>query len=130
MRNMNNMMNSLLGGDPFGGMGMGMGMGMQPPMLGGVHALQGPMGGHQMMPFGFPQMPNIGQMMSLTDMPGAATSFSSSRVVSMTQGPDGRPQVYEATSKVKTGPDGLRETQNTVQDSRTGVRKMAIGMIK
>lgn len=45
----------------------------------------------------------------------------------MTHGSDGRPQVYKATSSTKTGPGGIRETQKTVQDSRTGVKKMAIG---
>lgn len=45
----------------------------------------------------------------------------------MTHGSDGRPQVYKATSSTKTGPGGLKETQKTVQDSRTGVKKMAIG---
>lgn len=54
-------------------------------------------------------------------------SFCSSSVISMTHGPDGRPQVYQATSSTKTGPGGIRETQKTMQDSRTGVKKMAIG---
>lgn len=45
----------------------------------------------------------------------------------MSQGPDGRPQVYQATSSTKTGPGGIRETQKTVQDSRSGLKKMAIG---
>lgn len=45
----------------------------------------------------------------------------------MTHGSDGRPQVYKATSSTKTGPGGIKETQKTVQDSRTGVKKMAIG---
>lgn len=45
----------------------------------------------------------------------------------MSHGPDGRPQVYQATSSTKSGPGGLRETRKTVQDSRTGVKKMAIG---
>lgn len=58
---------------------------------------------------------------------GVGTSFSSSQVVTMSRGPDGRPQVYKATSSTKTGPGGVRETQKTVQDSRSGVKKMAIG---
>lgn len=47
--------------------------------------------------------------------------------MSMTHGPDGRPQVYQATSSTKTGPGGIKETRKTVEDSRTGVKKMAIG---
>lgn len=49
---------------------------------------------------------------------GGGASFSSSQVISMTRGPDGRPQVYKATSSTKTGPGGVKETQKTVQDSR------------
>lgn len=45
----------------------------------------------------------------------------------MSSGPDGRPQIYQATSSTKTGPGGIRETRRTVQDSMQGVKKMAIG---
>lgn len=45
----------------------------------------------------------------------------------MSSGPDGRPQIYQATSSTKTGPGGIRETRRTVQDSVNGVKKMAIG---
>lgn len=45
----------------------------------------------------------------------------------MSSGPDGRPQIYQATSSTKTGPGGIRETRRTVQDSMNGVKKMAIG---
>lgn len=45
----------------------------------------------------------------------------------MSSGPDGRPQIYQASTSTKTGPGGVRETRKTVQDSRTGVKKMAIG---
>lgn len=78
-----------------------------------------------LMPFGFPAMPNMNRLLSGDGMDGA--SFSSSSVISMSQGPDGRPQVYQASSSTKTGPGGLRETQRSVQDSRSGVKKMAIG---
>lgn len=79
-----------------------------------------------MMPFGFPPMPNMNRLLSGDGMdPGA--SFCSSSVISMSHGPDGRPQVYQASSSTRNGPGGLRETQRTVQDSRSGVKKMAIG---
>lgn len=88
--------------------------------------------GGSLMPFGFPSMPNMNRLLgggmdgSMDGgMPGA--SFCSSSVISMSHGPDGRPQVYQATSSTKTGPGGLRETQKTVQDSRSGLKKMAIG---
>jgi len=37
------------------------------------------------------------------------------------------PQIYQETSSTRTGPGGVRETQRTVQDSSSGVKKMAIG---
>lgn len=81
--------------------------------------------GGSLMPFGFPSMPNMNRLLSGEGMD--APSYCSSSVISMSHGPDGRPQVYQATSSTKTGPNGLRETQKTVQDSRSGVKKMAIG---
>lgn len=54
-------------------------------------------------------------------------SFCQSTVMTMSSGPDGRPQIYQASTSTKTGPGGVRETRKTVQDSRTGVKKMAIG---
>lgn len=84
-----------------------------------------PFGGGGLMPFGFPAMPNMNRLISMDGSDGQ--SFCSSSVVSMTHGPDGRSQVYQATSSTKTGPGGIRETQRTVQDSRSGVKKMAIG---
>ena len=45
----------------------------------------------------------------------------------MSSGPDGRPQIYQATSSTKSGPGGIRETRKTVQDSTKGIKKMAIG---
>lgn len=148
MRQMNSMMNSMFQ-DPFGGMFSPFDAMQQ------QSALTGSMGHHvqqqlqqqhhhqqqqqqmqqhhrsaaAMMPFGFSSMPNINSMLGGMQggMPGGSTSYSSSQVVSMTRGPDGRPQVYKATSSTKTGPGGLKETQKTMQDSRSGVKKMAIG---
>ncbi|XP_035443824.2 myeloid leukemia factor isoform X3 [Spodoptera frugiperda] len=118
MRQMNNMMNSLFA-DPFG-------------MFGGEGPLSimGPRHTNAMMPF-MPQMPALNRL--FTDMgsgnmhhvsPGS--SFSSSTVV-MSSGPGGKPQVYSSTSSTKIGPNGIKETCKTVQDSRTGTKKMAIG---
>lgn len=36
-------------------------------------------------------------------------------------------KVYQASQTTRTGPGGVKEVQRTVSDSRTGVRKMAIG---
>lgn len=127
MRQMNTMMNSMFADpfamfNPFDAMNNVMG----PSALTG--APQHPLRHHAMMPFGFPAISNMNRLLNtdLTGDPDGAL-FSSSRVVTMTQGPDGRPQVYQASSTVKNGPGGLRETRKTVEDSRTGVKKMAIG---
>lgn len=132
MRQMNSMMSSIFS-DPFGMFNpfdaMSGNLGGQSALTGGFQHPQMQQHRHAaLMPFGFPPMPNMNRLLSgdLSDNTGGA-SFSSSRVVTMTQGPDGRPQVYEASSSTKTGPGGVRETQKTVQDSRTGVKKMAIG---
>ncbi|XP_044738576.1 myeloid leukemia factor isoform X2 [Chrysoperla carnea] len=113
MRQMNNMMNSLFA-DPFGMMGI--------PAL-----TNGPGRGSQdsLMPFGFPGMNlNINRLLGGN---GNCHSYSSSSVVRMTSGPDGKPQVYRASASTRTGPGGIRETQRSVQDSRTGTKKLAIG---
>ncbi|XP_011168045.1 myeloid leukemia factor isoform X2 [Solenopsis invicta] len=54
-------------------------------------------------------------------------SFMSQSVMTMSSGPDGRPQVYQETMSTRTAPGGIKETKQTVSDSRTGTRKMAIG---
>lgn len=60
--------------------------------------------------------------------PQDGVSFSSSSTFSvMAPGSDGRPQIYHETSSTKMGPDGLKETRRTVQDSASGKKKMAIG---
>ncbi|XP_052743374.1 myeloid leukemia factor isoform X2 [Bicyclus anynana] len=114
MRQMNNMMNSLFS-DPFGMLGEG-------PL-----SIMGGRRGNAMMPY-MPQMPSINRL--LADVTGGhgmgASSYSSSTVV-MSSGPNGSPQVYSSTSSTKIGPNGVKETRNTLQDSRTGVKKMSIG---
>ncbi|KAL0822044.1 hypothetical protein ABMA28_005416 [Loxostege sticticalis] len=114
MRQMNNMMNSLFS-DPFGMLGGG-----------GPLALTGPRHGSSLMPF-MPQMPSLNRLFS--DMDGhmsAGSSFTSSTVV-MSSGPNGKPQVYSSSSSTKVGPNGVKETRKTLQDSRTGTKKMSIG---
>lgn len=128
MRQMNNMMNSLFA-DPFG-------------MMGGFGDFENRALTHRnmhntLMPFAMPGMPNINRLLSgsLDSLGGnmggslapSGSFSSSSTVVSMTSGPDGRPQVYKATSSTRVAPGGIKETQRTVEDSRTGTKKMAIG---
>ncbi|CAH4029879.1 myeloid leukemia factor isoform X1 [Pieris brassicae] len=115
IRQMNNMMNSMFS-DPFG-------------MLGDSRlSIMGPPHGSSLMPF-MPQMPSLNRLFSadLTNAAmGASSSFSSSTVV-MSSGPHGKPQVYSSSSSTKIGPNGVKETRKTLQDSRTGVKKMSIG---
>jgi myeloid leukemia factor 1 len=125
MRQMNNSLMSSLFADPFGG------------MFGGIgsmhHNLESIMGGHQghmrparhnmMMPFGM----GMNRLLNTDHMPDSGLSYSSSSVYSMSSGPDGVPQVYQASSSMRQGPNGIRETRKTVQDSRTGTKQMAIG---
>lgn len=125
MRQMQNQMMSNMLTDPFrmfgmpgmggmigmGGMGMGdFGSALQPRLMG--HSSP------------FPTM-NLNRLLT---GPEGGMSYSSSSVFSvMSSGGDGRPQVYHETSSVRNGPDGLKETRRTVQDSTTGKKKMAIG---
>uniref|UniRef100_A0A0P4VTP1 Myeloid leukemia factor n=1 Tax=Scylla olivacea TaxID=85551 RepID=A0A0P4VTP1_SCYOL len=81
-------------------------------------------------PFGALGIPSIANMMSSIDQMaqgGNCHMYSSSSVMTMTTGPDGKPQVYQATSSTTGVPGGVRETRRTISDSRTGTRKMAIG---
>lgn len=83
---------------------------------------------NSLMPFGFPNINNMNRLLSGSlDSLGDNHCYSSSTVVSMSSGPDGRPQVYKATSSTRTAPGGIKETQKTVSDSRTGTKKMSIG---
>ncbi|CAH1996057.1 unnamed protein product [Acanthoscelides obtectus] len=124
MRQMSNMMNSLFS-DPFGMMrGGSMYDDFENRAL--VHHRHNAL----MSPFGMPMMPNFNRLLSgsLDSMNHPGNFSSSSTVISMTSGPDGRPQqVYKATSSTRVGPDGIKETQKTVEDSATGTKKMSIG---
>ncbi|XP_017078995.1 myeloid leukemia factor isoform X2 [Drosophila eugracilis] len=77
--------------------------------------------------FGMPMMPNFNRLLNADIGGNPGASFCQSTVMTMSSGPDGRPQIYQASTSTKTGPGGVRETRKTVQDSRTGVKKMAIG---
>ncbi|XP_059054881.1 myeloid leukemia factor isoform X2 [Achroia grisella] len=116
MRQMNSMMNSMFS-DPFGMLGGGGPLALTAAPR---HACT------SMMPM-MPQMPMLNRL--FTDMDGSmgtGSSFSSSTVI-MSSGPNGKPQVYSTSSSTKIGPNGLKETRKTLQDSRTGTKKMSIG---
>ncbi|XP_039283820.1 myeloid leukemia factor 2 isoform X2 [Nilaparvata lugens] len=94
------------------------------PFGGGAMGLMGRGGGGPMMPFGFPDMSQIFQAGAAG---GNCHSFSSSTITTMSNGPDGRPQVYQASQSVRRGPGGVKETKKAVADSRSGIKRMAIG---
>ncbi|CAL4124154.1 unnamed protein product [Meganyctiphanes norvegica] len=82
-------------------------------------------------PFAAMGMPNMNNIMeSMMNGAGAGAGghmYSSSSVMSMTTGPDGNPQVYQATSTNRGLPGGIREVRRTEADSRSNTRKMAVG---
>ncbi|XP_050092069.1 myeloid leukemia factor isoform X1 [Anopheles aquasalis] len=116
IRQMSSMFNSIFA-DPFGMPGGGMESLTAGPAFGMRH--------NALMPFMPPAM-NMNRLLNPSGFGDMTPSYCSSSVISMTSGPDG-PQVYQATSSTRTGPGGIKETRKTVQDSRTGTKKMAIG---
>ena len=113
MSNMNNMMSGMMGGglmgpSPFGMMNQ---MNNQMQLMQNPHQM-----GNQLSMFGAPG--NM-SMMSFSNMPGQSVSYSS-KVMTFSSDGTGRPQVYEQTSSQVCGPNGIRETKETVRDSRTG----------
>ncbi|KAF7405957.1 hypothetical protein HZH68_005326 [Vespula germanica] len=124
MRQMNSIMNSFFT-DPFGMMGQNALTDSQ--QRSAVHHNE-----MQMMPFTFPTMPAMNFNRLFTNFDNLATngnchSFTSSSVMTMASGADGRPQVYQETMSTRTAPGGVKETKKTVCDTRTGTKKMAIG---
>lgn len=125
MRQMSNMMNSLFS-DPFAMMGGSMASlgDFENRALTHRHSMHNSL----MSPFSMPMMPNFNRLLSGSlDSMNPGNFSSSSTVISMTSGPDGRPQVYKATSSTRVAPGGIKETQKTVTDSMTGTKKMSIG---
>ncbi|XP_020278186.1 myeloid leukemia factor isoform X2 [Pseudomyrmex gracilis] len=112
MRQMNNMMSSFFG-DPFSMMGQNALM----PHNRGTNDMSLSLFDPNFGRFGFSNMASD----------GSCHSFMSQSVMTMSSGPDGRPQVYQETMSTTTAPGGIKETKKTVSDSRTGTRKMAIG---
>ncbi|XP_026816520.1 myeloid leukemia factor isoform X2 [Rhopalosiphum maidis] len=113
MRQMDQMMNSIFGGgfpDPMAGMMM--------PFGGGMFGNFGSMMGN---------MNNPMNMMTSGNHPGQSFSSSSTFMSYSSNGPNGQPQVYKASTSTRTGPGGIKETKKAVSDSRTGVKKLAIG---
>lgn len=79
-------------------------------------------------PFGMmdTMMPGLTNIATFPNMAQGGSYFSSS-VMHISNDGSGRPQVYQATQSARYGPDGVKETQETVRDSASGLQKMAIG---
>ncbi|XP_034478326.1 myeloid leukemia factor isoform X2 [Drosophila innubila] len=125
MRSMNRLMNSFMP-DPFNMLApspFDPGF-QQGALMERSQQAMAPMGGGL---FGFPPMPTFNRLLNADIGATNGASFCQSNVMTVSTGPDGRPQIYQASSSTKTGPGGVRETRKTVQDSRTGFKKMAIG---
>lgn len=53
--------------------------------------------------------------------------FSSSSVMTYSNSGDGKPKIYQASSQVRQGPGGVKETRQMVRDSEKGLEKVAVG---
>lgn len=67
---------------------------------------------------GFPNMMN--------NQPTQAM-FSSSSVMTYSNNGDGKPKIYQASSQVRQGPGGVKETRQMLRDSEKGLEKVAVG---
>ncbi|XP_013789596.1 myeloid leukemia factor 2-like [Limulus polyphemus] len=75
----------------------------------------------------FPNMDNLFSNYELMAQNPNTHCYSSSSVMSYSTDKTGRPQIYQASASTRTGPGGIKETQRSVHDSRSGLQKLAIG---
>lgn len=126
MRQMNTMMNSLFNfPDPFNMMRSPVGIpqiqaGPPQMFIGGQRSL---------MPMFSQNLSNrlLNGQQEMANHDGGGVGYSSSSVFMMSSVDGNKPQIYKATSTTKAGPGGIRETRKTLEDSRTGTKKMSIG---
>lgn len=125
MRQMESMMDAMM--SPFGGM-----FNEIPQLDYGNAIARQNINRNSLMPFGFghslfPSMNNMFNNFGRLTQDPNCHSYSSSSVMTFTTDEHGRPQMYQASSSKRTGPGGVSETRRSVQDTRTGMQKMAIG---
>uniref|UniRef100_V9LAN4 Myeloid leukemia factor 2 n=1 Tax=Callorhinchus milii TaxID=7868 RepID=V9LAN4_CALMI len=131
---------SSLSYDPF--LGLTEGRNNHPSILGDRHLLPpsaiAPFGMFGMGRSGFSDMfgmmdsmfSNMNSMMGNLDPispNGNCQTYSSSTVISYSNGAMGTPKVYQSTSETRSAPGGIRETMRSVRDSESGLEKIAIG---
>jgi myeloid leukemia factor 1 len=53
--------------------------------------------------------------------------FSSSSVMTYSNGSDGKPVVYQESKQIRQGPGGVKETREMVRDSSKNIEKVSVG---
>jgi len=107
--------------DPFGNNGM---MAMhQQQMHQSPFAMMNQMMGQQMGGFGN----NFNMMSQMSNGEPSQAMYSSSSVMTYSNSGDGKPKIYQASSQVRQGPGGVKETRQMVRDSEQGLEKVAVG---
>lgn len=81
----------------------------------------------QMMGRSMGGMGNFNQMMSQMSSDPNSAVYSSSSVMTYSNTGDGQPKIYQASSQVRQGPGGVKETRQMLRDSTKGVEKVAVG---
>lgn len=100
--------------DPFGGMSVGFGGGLMERMMGGMG--MGGMGGMGGSMFGDDMFEDFGMGMGGSSQ----VSFSSSSFSG------GNGVTYSSSTTTRIGPGGVRETQSSVKDGRTGKESLTM----
>lgn len=72
-------------------------------------------------------MGGFNQMMQMSNNGGDNAVYSSSSVMTYSNNGDGAPKVYQASSQVRQGPGGVKETRQMMRDSEKGIEKVAVG---
>lgn len=92
-------------------------------------SMMSPFGGFGMFGRMDSMMAQMNQMMeqARNNPNGNGQFYSQSSVMSFSNTGSGQPQVYQATSSVRTAPGGVHETRKAVRDSKTGIEKVEVG---
>lgn len=72
-------------------------------------------------------MGGFNNMMSQMQTDPNSAVYSSSSVMTYSNTGNGAPKVYQASSQVRQGPGGVKETRQMLRDSERGIEKVAVG---
>lgn len=70
---------------------------------------------------------NLNMMSQMSNGEPTQAMYSSSSVMTYSNSGDGKPKIYQASSQVRQGPGGVKETRQMVRDSEKGLEKVAVG---